>query len=480
MASEFTVSVKRASGWAVAEQVARQSVQFVVSLILARLLSPADFGLVALVLFFSSLGIALFQTGLATALLRQQESSAEEESAIFWFALATSLLFGLVLVASGGAIGRWFDQPSIAPLMVAAAVQLVAAAIGVVPGTLLNRRFDLKPLTVCGVAASLVSGVLGIVAASRGAGPWAIALHLVAYQLINSLLLWIVTGWRPILHFHLATLRCQLRFGAYLSVSSVLDVLYTSGFAVIIGKFHTLTDLGLYNRAQGTQQLPGNIIGAAISRIALPLFASRIDDDDEIRRVMRLAIRLSMLLNLPAMVFLAATSPLVLLVLFGPQWVGAAPILTLLCIAGAFTPLHVINLQLLLAQERSDLFLTIATNQKLIAIGLIVAGSFFGVIGLAVAQAVFALVAFVLNTRQTAASIGYGGSAQLRDLLPVAVIAALVGLAGRLAMLTWPAPPVARLALACAAGGMVFAIVLLTGQRAFRDELALLRARPAQ
>jgi teichuronic acid exporter len=472
-------SVKRASAWAVGEQVARQSVQFVISLILARLLSPADFGLVALVLFFSSLGIALFQTGLATALLRQRDSSAEEESAIFWFALAASFLFGLVLIASGGMIGQWFGQPTIGSLMIAAALQLEAAAIGIIPGTLLNRRFDLKSLTFCGVVASLVSGTLGIVAAFRGAGPWAIALHLVAYQLINSLLLWIITGWRPIPHFKFTTLSRQLRFGAFLSASSVLDVLYTSGFAVIIGKFHTLNDLGLYNRAQGTQQLPGNILGAAVSRIALPLFASRIEDEAEVRRVMRLAIRLSMLLNLPAMAFLAATSPLVLLVLFGPQWVGAAPILAWLCIAGAFTPLHVINLQLLLARERSDLFLAVATHQKLIAVPLIIAGSFFGVIGLAISQAVFALVAFVLNTRQTRASIGYGGAQQLRDLIAVAAIAAMVGVAAWIAMNFWQAPPLAQLALAVALSGMIFAIALLTGQRAFREELALVRARPA-
>lgn len=452
-------SVRTASYWAVVEQFVRQGAMFIVSLVLARLLSPQDFGLVALVLFFSNFGIALIQTGLQSALLRLPVTGRREESSIFWFCLIASTLFGVGLLFAAPSVGAWFGHAGIAPLMAAAAAQLVFAALGVVPTALLNRRFAIRAIAIAALVATAISGSIGVVAALNGLGAWAIALHLVINQALTSAILFATSGWRPILTFDPALLRKHLKFGNYISASSALDVLYSSGFAIVVGKFHGFVALGLYNRAQGTQQLPGNIIGAIIQRLAIPLFARHLDDGAKLRADLRSTIELAMLFNLPAMAFVASASSDILVFLFGEQWRAAAPILSLLAIGGAFVPLHVVNLQLLVAQGRSDSFFAVETGKKVIGIALVILGSFFGVIGLAVSQVAFNMIAFAINARAGGASVGFGPVRQMTILgREMAASAAIVGI--NLGAAAVVEGVMARLAFGGAGSAIVFALLL--------------------
>ena len=416
-----------ATAWSAVDILLRQALSFGISIVLARLLTPADFGTVALAAFFSSLSIALLHTGLATALIRRRSSSREEESAVFWWCLGASLAAGALLIAIAPWIAAYFEQPVLRALMWMAAGQLVFAALGVVPTALLTRALDIKPLTVAGIIASIVSGALGIGAALAGAGVWAIAIQLASASLVNSAAWWFVSDWRPTTHWQFATLRGLLRFSAHLSASSALDIVYTNGFALVVGKLHGVVDLGLYNRAQGTQQLPGNVVAMILGRVALPIFAAANDDPPRQLRDVRMAVRAAMLVNLPAMVVLALLADLIIVVLFGPQWSGAATVLAILAVGGALIPLHVINLQLLLAQDRSDRFLKVEVAKKFAGIGCVLVGSLFGIVGLAISQAVFALLAFFINAHFTRLSLGYGALAQLRDLVPIALVSSALG-----------------------------------------------------
>jgi O-antigen/teichoic acid export membrane protein len=310
-----------------------------------------------------------------------------------------------------------------------AAAQIVFAALGAVQTALLSRQLRFDLLTKAGIFASLVSGAAGIAAALQGAGVWSLVIQLAVLAAMNSLALWVVSPWRPAFTFRMRDLGGLFRFGFALSLSSALDVIYTQGFALIVGKLHGVRDVGLYNRAQSTQLLPSNVIGSIVGRVAMPVFAGRSDDRGALRRGMRLANGLTMLVNVPVMTGLILLSDLVVRVLFGDQWPAAAPILSILALAGIVYPLHIINLQTLLAQGRSDLFLRLEIIKKTVGIGSIIIGSLFGLIGLAWSQVAFACIGLAINAWPTKKSLDYGALRQLRDLGGIFIAAAIMAAA---------------------------------------------------
>lgn len=473
----------KAGAWSALDVVLRQAVNFIVLMVMARLLTPADFGIVALVSFFAGISIVFVQGGLSQALIQRQQTSREEESAVFWWNLGGSGLFAALLMLVSPAVARFYGHPVLQPLMMVAAAQILFAALGAVQTALLTRalRFDL--LTISGAVASAASGAIGIAAALAGYGLWALAFQLASMALVSSLVLWMVCKWRPVLHMRFATIRELFGFGIYLSLSSALDVLYTQGFALIIGKLHGVADLGLYNRAYSTQALPSNILSSMVARTAFPLFATRSGDEAALRRGVRMANSLAMILTLPAMLGLAILSDLVIVSLFGEQWRPAAPILAILAIAGILVPVHVINLQVLLARAQSRRFFQLELIKKAGGLLFVVVGSWFGIVGLAWSIVLFSVVAVPINAWPVRASIGYGPSAQLWDLrgllVPAAAMCALlIALKPMLAF----SPPIS-LVILTAAGAFVYlgaGLVLRSSNFAEAREIGLSIMRRGQ
>jgi teichuronic acid exporter len=437
--------------WSTIDIVLRQAAQFGVSIALARLLMPADFGIIALLAFFSSFATVFIQGGLTMALVQRRETSHSEESAVFWCNLAAALLFGALLIAAGPAVATFYGYPVLAPLMGMATVQIVVSALGSVQTALLTRSLELRTLAKAGVASTVVGGAAGVACAAFGLGVWSLAVQITLAAAVNTLLLWWASPWRPTLRCRIADLRGLFGFGAWFSLSSILEVLFSQGFALVLGKLYGVRELGLYNRALSTQQLPTGVLSAIIGRIALPLFSARADDADALRRGLRMALGLVMFINLPMMVGVALLPDLIIDVLFGSKWLPAAPILAIVAWFGVLFPMHVLNLQAVLAQGRSRTYFQIELVKKIVGIVVIGAGSVLGIIGLAVAQLTVNVMAVFINAEPVRRSLGYGVFAQLRDLggiiLPTMVMAAVV-----LMLRTWihlsPLPELAFLSLA--------------------------------
>ena len=474
----------KAGAWSAFDVLLRQSVGFLVLMIMARLLTPADFGIVALVTFFASMSIVFVQGGLSQALIQRQQTTPEEESAVFWWNLAGSGTLAAVILLAAPGIARFYGQSVLEPLMLAAAAQIMFSALGAVQTALLTRSLQFQRLAIAGAAASILSGVFGIGAAVMGYGVWALAIQLTSLAAINSLVLWFACPWRPVLHFRFGTIRSLFGFGIYLSMSSALDVLYTQGFALIIGKLHGVRDLGLYNRAHSTQALPGNILSSMVARIAFPLFSARSEDTEGLRRGIRMANSIGMILNFPAMIGLALLSDLVIVSLFGDQWLPSAPILAILALGGLLLPVHINNLQLLLARADSRRFFQLELIKKAVGLLFVGVGSTFGIYGLAWSVVLFSFVAIPINVSPAKAAIRYGPAAQLWDLrgllLPSATMAALL-------LLLKPAldlsPPV-ELAILAATGAAVYlgsGLALRIGAFVEAKEIALsiVRRSPA-
>lgn len=472
----MTRSGARASAWSALDLVLSQGLQFLVSIVLARLLTPEDFGVIALLTFFTSLSVVFLQGGFSIALIQKQTTTREEESVLFWWNLAASTVLGTALIIGGRAIAEFFNQPVLAMLTLPAAAQLIFSALGAVPTALLMRQMRFDVLAKTGAFAALVGGILAIMAAASGLGVWALAIQGLAFAMLSSGSVWFISRWLPAAHFRVDTARSLFRFGAWVSIVNVADVLYTHGSALLIGKLHGVRDLGFYNRAAATQALPSVGLSAIIARVALPLLSAKQHDPDAARSSLRLTIRTVMLINLPVMTGLFLLSDLVIIVLFGERWLPAIPILSILALAGVLLPMHVLNLQLILSRGDSRTYVRNEIAKKTLGIICVIIGSLFGVIGLAWGQVVYSALGFFMNANPARRALNYGPLKQLRDLGGI-YVATLV-LAGAVLALraVLRTGPYLTLGICVLAGGAVYmAVGWLAGLRAFRDALDMLK-----
>jgi O-antigen/teichoic acid export membrane protein len=425
VASTSPGGAARAGAWSALDIVARQAVQFIVSVVLARLLSPAEFGVMALLAFFTGFGTAVIEGGFATALIQRQDTSKEQESVLFWMGLAWSIALAGLLVLLGPWIADFYDQDVLAPLMWLAGAYVIVVAIGAVPTALMTRAMRFDTLAKVAVLAALVSGVIAISAALLGAGVWALGYQFLAFVVVHSGMICFLSGWRPVARLRGSGARPLLGFSSRVGSSSLVDHLYLQGFALLVGKLHGVSALGLYNRAHATQFFASGSLAMIIRRLTLPLFSSRASDPQVLRETIRKTVQLAMLVNLPVMTGLAITSDLVIAILFGPKWVAAAPILSVLAIAGIFWPMQMISTQLLLAVDKPDLYWRTELIKKSVGIVLILTGSTFGLMGLAWSQVIFSIFAHFFNGHFAGRFADYGAFKQIRDVAGVAIICAL-------------------------------------------------------
>jgi O-antigen/teichoic acid export membrane protein len=418
-----------ATFWSGADLILRQLVQFIVSVTLARLLAPSDFGVIALLGLFSGIALVFVDGGMSLALISRRGGAPDEETSVFWFNIVMGVICAGLLTFISPLVARFYDQPVLQPLMSVVSAQVIIGSLGSVHSALLTRSLRFRSLLIVGATSSAISGAVGVGLALSGFGVWALAWQGLSMSLTSTTLLWLVGGWRPKLTFNVKHVLSLLGFSGNLAINALLDVAYNQGFSLIIGKLHSIDQLGFYNRASGVQALPSTSLSAIISRVALPIFSARAHDLEAIRRGVGIALRGAMAINVPIMIGLGVLSDIVISVLFGEKWLPAAPILSILCISGLLWPIHVINLQVLLARGDSNTFLRMTVKKQTTGICAILVGSFFGIAGLAWSQVIYGLIAAVINTAPSGRAFGYGFEAQIRDVSGAILAGSFMGFA---------------------------------------------------
>ncbi len=413
--------------WSGADLFMRQGVQFFVAVILARILSPEEFGTIALLYLFTGIANVFIDGGFSSALVQKQDATHTDESTVFWINLATGFLAALALWAMAPGIAKFFGYPILVPLTGTLAISLAVNALGSIHLVLFSKRLDFKKPMLVSAVASVVSGSTAVVLAMNEYGIWALAWQTIVASLVSTLMLWFVSPWRPALVFSITSATGMFRFGSYLMLSSLLDIIYNRIYALLIGKYYGVRDLAFYNRADNTKQIPVDVLSNTLARVAFPAFSAAADDPEKLRRGVQSAVRTMMLINCPIMFGIMATAENVIVVLFGETWRPAAPILEVLCISGIFWPLHVINLSVLKAQGHSELFFRLEIIKKIVGSAFLLAGTFYGVIGIAWSQAVFGLFGFLINAFYTGKYLKYGAIGQSADAIAALTAAALMG-----------------------------------------------------
>ncbi len=464
--------------WSGADIFLRQGLAFVVSIALARLLSPEEFGTIALLYLFTGIASAFVDSGFSAALVQRQDTTSTDESTVFWFNLTMGALVALGLGAAAPWIAGFFQLPILELLTLALALNVFVSALGSIHGTLLTKRLDFRTQMEIGAWSTLLSGTVAILLAWRGFGVWALAAQTLTATTVTTVLLWWLNPWRPRRVFSLDSARRLFGFGGYMLASGLLDIAYNRLYTLLIGKFYGVRELGFYSRADGVKQLPVGVLTGILSRVAFPIFSSAAHDPERLRRGTRLAVRGMMLINVPMMLGLAVVAEPLIATLFGAQWLPAVPILQVLCLAGVFWPLHVINLSVLMAQGHSHLFFRLEVVKKGLGVALLVAGAFYGVMGIAWSQVIFGALAFGINAYYTRRYLGYGPVAQIKDFSPalavsLPMVGAVYGLGAWLIV-----PPALELLAMTVLGAVVFlALAWVSRVSALRDAVALVRNR---
>lgn len=471
----FKQRVFIATLWSGGDIVLRQGMQFFATMILARLLLPADFGVMAMLSLFVGVAYVLMDGGFSVALIQRRDINLVDESTVFWCNLGIGALLTFLMFAAAPLIADLYGTPVLAPLMRVMSLSCLLASLGSIHGTLLTRELDFRTQAKAGGIAALISGIVAIILAIRGYGVWALAAQALVMAASLSALLWILHPWRPVWTFNRGSLRKLFGFGGFHLASSLLEMGYSRLYTLVVGRMFGARDLGFYANADNSRQIPGNVLGGLVARVALPMFSEAAHDRVLLRRGIQLSIRGMMLINAPAMLGMAALAEPIVSVLFGKQWLPAAPIMQVLCIAGLLYPVHAINLHALMAQGHARLMFRLELLKKVIGVVLLGAGAWYGVMGVAWSQVVFSLAVLAVNTHYTKRWLSYGTWAQMREIGPSVFAAAAVACAAYFVSQAWHAPAFVQLAVLGGAGAIAYLSIIAAARiHAMQDVMALL------
>lgn len=415
-------SVANATLWTTLEFVVGQAVNVLFIAILARLLTPGDFGTFALLAIFLGVTTALIESGFGLALIQKQGTSEEDNATVFWICLGTATLIAVSLAAAAPFIAAFFELDVLVRLTYIMSATVWISGCGIVQRALLVKRLAFRPMAVVKLSALVGSSLLAVGLARTGFGVEALAWQGFASALLTSALLWVLGGWRPKLRFSAFSARQLFGFGGYLLAAKLLDVIYSKAYTLLIGKYFGTAELGQFNRAESTSLLVTGLVTHPISQIAFPAFSQMRGDRSRMRKSLQDAIRLSMVFNAVAMFTLAAIAEPFVLTLLGPQWTAAVPLLQVLCLGAVMMPLHILNLQAMMALGRSDLFFLLEVIKKFLGIAILVSLSGYGGMGIAWGLVIAGFISFIINAWNIERLLDYGPIRQTIHILPSLLI----------------------------------------------------------
>jgi len=414
--------------WALWQQVSLKVVSFCVTIYISRLLEPAEFGLIAMLSIFVAIGNSLVDSGLTSSLIRTTHATDEELSTVFYFNLGGGAILYLSLFFAAPLIAEFYNQPILVPIARVYGLIFISNAFFGIQNALLNKEMKFKKQTNIQLPASVFGGIVGIGMAEEGYGVWSIVGMYLSNSFLSTALHWIYSSWRPLLVFNKASFKKHFNFGYKITASGLIDTAYQNLYLIIIGKFFSAGQLGLYSRADSISQLPINNISAAINKATYPLFAQVSENVAQLKYMYKKLIQQVMFWNAPALVLLALIAAPLFDLLLSTKWMAAVPYFKLLCISGVMYPLHSYNLNVLKVMGHTALFLKIETIKKIISITGIFLSISYGIYGLLYFQLFFNLIAYYLNSFYSGRLIGYPVKEQVADVLPIIVTTALCGL----------------------------------------------------
>lgn len=405
--------------WTLLERLGTQVVGFVITIVLARLLTPSDYGVIGMLGVFISVSGLFIDCGFGSALIRKKERTDEDFSTVFWFNLAVSIVCYSILFVAAPYIARYYHMPILTRILRVIGLNLIIHALYTIQVTRLTAAVNFKPQAKVAVASCILSGVVGVTLAYFGFGPWSLVGQSMFAAVFSGSMYWIFSGWCPQFSFSTKSFKELFGFGSKIVVSSFLHTIYTNISPLIIGRKYTAAELGFYSRADSLAQLPGGIFQGTLGRVVFPILASIQDDEPRLRATYNKYLRLMTSIVAPSMLLLAACSEPVIMLLIGEKWLPCVPYLQLLAIGWMIDPIILVNLNILYVKGRSDVVLKLEIIKKTIAIAIVVIAVQYGVLWLCVGRVIYGYIALALNLHYCGPFIGMSFWRQMREVAPI-------------------------------------------------------------
>ena len=410
-------------GWSALENVTRLGVTFVVSIVLARLLSPEEYGLIGILTIFIAIFNAIVDSGFTNALIRKQDATDTDYSTVFYTNLVLSVVLAAVLFFCAKPISVFFERPELVSLTQVMSSVVIINALSIVQRVRTTKAIDFKTQTKITFISSIGSGVIGISMAYMGYGVWALVGQQILNQLLTTLFFWTYNKWIPKFVFSWASFKEMWTFGSKLLASRLIDTAWQEVYQVVIGKCYSPVTLGLFTRAKQFSDLCSANLTSVVQRVSYPVLSSIQDDRVRLKGAYQRVIKTTMLPTFVLMLGLAACAEPMIYVLIGEQWLECVPMLQIISTYGMLYPLHAINLNMLQVQGRSDLFLKLEIIKKIIAIGPLLLGVFVDIYLMLAGSLVTSLISYYLNAYYSGPFLNYSIREQVKDILPSFVVA---------------------------------------------------------
>ncbi|MEC5166418.1 teichuronic acid exporter [Flavobacterium sp. PL11] len=413
--------------WSIIQLFGNLLINFGISLILARLLLPSEFGLIAMLGVFIGIGSTLISSGLTSSLIRTPKVDDLDYSTVFHFNLVGSIIIYLVFYFGAPFIAAFYDQESLINILRVYCITFIINAFSAVQSTRLTKMLDFKTQAKISIPSLLLGGIVGVMMAFNGFGVWSLVASAVVQSLAGSMQLWYYSKWKPQWAFDVTKFKHHFNFGVKIMLSSILDTIFSNAYTLIIGKFFAPAQVGFYNRASTLRMLPVTSISSIVTKVSYPLFAAIQDDDVRLKSVYKRIMQMVIFLVAPILILMAVLAEPLFRFLYTEKWLPAVPYFQILAFGAIMTPIHIYNLQILNVKGRSDLFLRLEIIKKILAVVVITISFQFGIFGLLYGSIFSSLASFFINTHYSGKFLNYSAWQQTKDLLPIIALAALAG-----------------------------------------------------
>lgn len=465
MSDSLKSSAVKGMAWTGIERLATQVLRFLISLVMARLLAPEDYGIVGMLAIFLAIASTFQDSGFTAALIQKKDKTEVDYSTVFFFNLGSSILFYLIFYFSAPLIARFYNVSLLTDITRVVALSLIINAFGAVQQTRLTINLRFGTQAILSIVSLFTSSGIGITLAYMGYGPWALVWQSILGGAINTIILWCVTRWHPMLNFSLRAFRQMFGFGSKLLCSSMINTIYGNLYTLVIGKAFGAADIGYFNRANGFAALPTDALTGIVLKVNYPILARFQDDNERLVSAYSRLLRTPLFILVPVLFGMAAVADPMVRVLIGEKWLPCVPFLQVLCMGMMWNPLTHINLNLLYVKGRTDLVLKLELIKKPIAFAILFSMIPLGIFWMCVGKAIYDFVALCFNCHYTKKVLGYGFWQQMRDIIPLVINGVVMMVVVALVMSFFEMPLIKLMA-----GVLAGAISYVLGAVLYREE----------
>lgn len=406
--------------WSATERFSTQIFQFIITVIMARILVPSDFGLIGMLAIFFSISQTFIDSGFSKALIQKYKPTENDFSTVFFFNIALAVLFYVCFFFLAPAISRFYNVAILEPLVKVLALNLIITSFSIIQRAKITIALDFKFLSKASWLSVIAGGIIGIVLAAIGFGVWSIAIQSIMTNMVMTMVLWRHERWLPLKTFSRESFARLFAFGSNLLIASIIYTVFDNLYSLIIGKKYNAAILGYYDKAKHFAQLPSLSIASVIQRATLPVFSQIQDNRFLLCTSFRRLIRLTSFTVMPLMLLLAVIAHPLINILLSEKWLPAAPFFQLLCMVMVWFPMDELNVNLITSTGDTALVLKLEIVKKAIALGLLVMTLPHGIVALIIGQLVSSTISLALSMYFGGRKIGYNFGKQLADMLPFA------------------------------------------------------------